>query len=264
MKSKLAVVVQTCDKYHDLWAPFYTLFRRYWPDCAYPVYHVTEGRSLDQQGIHQIHTGALEWSARLLFCLDRIDADYILLLLDDYFLLKPAYNSRFEECCRVLDDHANVACLRIFPVPGPTDGWESDPKIGRVDRNTPYAITTQVTIWRKKCLQELLVPSETVWQFEVEGSRRAANYPFEFLSLNVNHSTRAEEGDYPFTYLCTAVYKGKWMREAVELSRREKLDLDFDYRKVESGFDRFYRLNYEKSPTFFRHVLDFVKFRKLL
>lgn len=34
----VAVVVASCDAYADLWEPFFRLFRRYWPDCPYPVY----------------------------------------------------------------------------------------------------------------------------------------------------------------------------------------------------------------------------------
>ena len=34
----LSVLVISCDRYADLWRPFFELFWRHWPDCQGPVY----------------------------------------------------------------------------------------------------------------------------------------------------------------------------------------------------------------------------------
>jgi hypothetical protein len=260
----LAVVVQTCDQYNDLWEPFYTLYDRYWPDCPFGIYHVTESRPFRRGKVNTILTGQdKEWSERLLFALDRIETRYILLLLDDYFLLKKVSNKKMTECVAILNKNPKSAYLRIFPVPGPDEDHLSDSKIGIVRKDSPYSISTQATIWRKEILRSLLLPGESVWDFELKGSKRGIHVDSDFLSLKIAHRNKAETGDYPFTYLCTAVYKGKWMREAIALCRREKIPLDLLYRKEESRYERFYRLKYNKMPTPVKHVIDFIRHRFL-
>ena len=38
MTSDSAILILSCDKFSDLWKPFFDLFWKYWPDCPYNVY----------------------------------------------------------------------------------------------------------------------------------------------------------------------------------------------------------------------------------
>ena len=50
MKSNITVLVNSCDSYSDAWYPFFTLWKKYWPDCKYPIILNTESKSyLDEQ-----------------------------------------------------------------------------------------------------------------------------------------------------------------------------------------------------------------------
>ena len=42
--SQYAVVVSSCDAYSDAWKPFFKLFFKYWSDCPFPIYLVTNTR----------------------------------------------------------------------------------------------------------------------------------------------------------------------------------------------------------------------------
>src|SRR5882762_11753556 len=99
--NRLSIVVQTCDKYFDLWGPFYTLFGRYWHDCPFPIYHVSETKVLNLQKVTPVTTGNLEWSARLLAALNQIESRYVLVLLDDYFLLKKVDDAQMQKCLEI-------------------------------------------------------------------------------------------------------------------------------------------------------------------
>jgi len=37
-RANCSILIPSCDKYSDLWRPFFTLFWRHWPDCPFPVY----------------------------------------------------------------------------------------------------------------------------------------------------------------------------------------------------------------------------------
>jgi hypothetical protein len=34
---RIAIPVVSCDKYSDLWQPFFALFDRFWPDCPLDI-----------------------------------------------------------------------------------------------------------------------------------------------------------------------------------------------------------------------------------
>ena len=37
-KNDVTILVVSCDKYKDLWIPFFHCFFKYWSDCPYPVF----------------------------------------------------------------------------------------------------------------------------------------------------------------------------------------------------------------------------------
>ena len=38
IKNKFAILIVSCDKYSDLWDPFFKLFFKFWPDCPFNIY----------------------------------------------------------------------------------------------------------------------------------------------------------------------------------------------------------------------------------
>lgn len=258
--NKLAVIVQSCDKYSDVWNPFYTLFFRYWSDCTYPIYHLSETRKFEHSQVLNISAGdGTEWSERLIVALNQIKEKYVLLLLEDYLLMKIVKNSDFEECIAILENE-NAAYLRIFPVPPADFNYKGYHQIGLVDLSKPYAFSTQATIWDKEVLLENLRPNESVWDFELKGSERAKSIQKPLLSYkDTKFINNPIKSNYPYFYLCTAVYKGEWMQEAIAFCKKEGISIDHKYRKTESNFDRFYRLNYNRFPIVIKHVLDFIR-----
>jgi hypothetical protein len=77
-------------------------------------------------------------------------------------------------------------------------------------------------LWNKNALINFIIPSESIWDFEDKGSKRAHSIKEAFLSLAVPPGIKLlEQGNFPYTYLCTAVVKGKWTKEAVKLCKKE-------------------------------------------
>ena len=258
MRGSLAVIVQTCDKYADAWHPFYTLYFRYWKDCPYPVYHVTESVALKHSGVVSILTGnGVEWSDRLIFALSSLKEEYVLLLLEDYFLMKQVNNEDFVKSIEVMRKYESDY-LRIFPVPGPDKLLLENEEFGVISTDAPYSISTQATIWRRESLLRFLVPGESVWEFEVKGSERNKETKLLGFSISKNHRKRAEDGNYPYVYYCTAIYKGKWMRGIPKLLREEQVSFPDGPRKVEALLDVVRRRHYHMMPQWLKILFDFI------
>ena len=256
----MGIVIMTSDKYRDVWTPFYHLMEKYWADCTYPIYHISE-REVPATSfpIHHIESRpGNSWNQTLSSALKRIPENFILLLLADFFLLRPVDTSRIEKYIRILEEE-NVAFIRIFPCPGPHYDYKNYVDIGLIEKKTPYSISTQATIWNKNDLEFFIGKFRDDSELEILGSQRSDELEKDLLSVTViDKTSKLEDQNYAFTYLCTAVIQGKWNRSAAELCARENIDLDLSYRKRLSILETYYYYNYGKIPFILRHLISMV------
>ena len=201
----IAVLVVSCDKYRDLWGPFFDLFRKFWPDCPFPTYLVCNHGGDLPDGVTAICVGDdASWSSNLRASLGSVAEDHVLVLVDDLFLVETVDTESVLAACReFLELGGN--CLKLNPtVPG-------DRPAGRTLRECSpggaYRASTVLTVWRKEVLRDLLVEGETAWEFEIEGTKRSDRY-------GGFYATRAD----CFRNV-NGVIKGEWSRTALEKVR---------------------------------------------
>lgn len=246
--NQLAIIVLSCDKYSDAWIPFFNMFFKYWGDCRFPIYLCSETQEFNHPKVKNLKSGkALEWSARLQWALEQITEPYVLFLLEDYILLKPVQNERIEHNLNILIK-TKAGYLRLIPCPPPDTPLPNYPGIGIIKPGSPYRNSTQASIWNKETLLSIINPTETVWDFELIGTHRTDNLSEKFLCVEKN-GFPFYEGDYPYSYFCTAIVRGEWVRKAVKLIRRNGFDVDLTKRPQESlkrTWKRFLRYNYNK------------------
>ena len=66
MKDDTVIIIPSCDKYSDLWHTFFFFFHKYWQDCPYPIYLMTNNLSYEDQRIITLKIGEdVSWSANL-------------------------------------------------------------------------------------------------------------------------------------------------------------------------------------------------------
>ncbi|HET6991917.1 MAG TPA: hypothetical protein VFJ43_11365, partial [Bacteroidia bacterium] len=238
--SDIAVLVLSCDKYSDAWNPFFKLFRKYWPTCPFPVYLGTNESGFDFAGVNILHSGkALDWSSDTIAILGQIPQDYIILLLEDYFLEKPVDEEWLNECIRFTKEK-NASFMRIASFRKDHfsmyafDETKENAKFGISRPDAPYRINLQAGIWNRTDFLQLITKGESPWEFEVNGSVRSVSSSKPVLGITEASGSDVIAG--PIPYLCTAITKGTWMREAIELCKKENIELDLKSRSVESGF----------------------------
>ena len=73
----------------------------------------------------------------------------------------------------------------------------------------------QVTLWKRSALQSILREGETAWNFEARGSARTQE--MQILSYASRENT-------PIRYLMSAISRGLWMPEAIELCRSQAVE----------------------------------------
>ncbi len=213
-----AVLMITCKKFSQAWDPFFILFKKYWPDCPFKVYMVTDFGKYNDELVNNITIEEdLGFSSNLLYALDQIPDSHIIYFQEDYFFKKSFDTQRIKHYV----DHAkkyNVACIRLAPCPGPTKPWEHDESLGILERGANYRISTQTAIWDKNFLISTLIPGETGGHFEVRGTIRKAKSFRPLLSV--------WRGQSPTPYYITGIVRSVWENGALELLRKNNIQTE--------------------------------------
>jgi hypothetical protein len=219
-----SVLIPSCDAYSDLWTPFITLFWRYWPDCPFPLYLGSNQQAFDQAFDHPrvttIQAGhGNNWTNRVREQVSTLTTPYVLLSLEDFFLRRPVNTmhvlSCFEALC-VLKGNM----LRLVRRPPPDLPVAGLPLIGRINPGAPYRVSTQATIWHRQTLLELMREGETIWQFELNGSRRSDSMGDGFYGV--------WRSLLPYDH--HVVERGKWFRHEARRFERMGIGCDFSRR----------------------------------
>lgn len=70
IKNKFAILIVSCDKYSDLWNPFFKSFFRFWPDCPFDIYLLSNYKSIDMPQVNSLLIDEdISWSDNLYKCL---------------------------------------------------------------------------------------------------------------------------------------------------------------------------------------------------
>lgn len=225
-KDSVAVLVVSCDRYRDLWNPFFALFWRFWPDCPFRVYLLSNTIGFSHPRVTSLLVGPDDsWSDNLIRGLPRVEEKYIFLFIDDLLLFEAVDTAAVLE---VLEGFvgSNGNYLRMNPHPRP-DGMLNH-IVGVVSKGTIYRTATVSSVWKKSILLALLTSGETAWDFEVYGTVRSDAYS-GFYSTH--------ERLIP---ALNAVIKGKWERRALARIRLLGLGLHLGTRKVMSWSESFH------------------------
>jgi len=218
IKEKFSIIILSCDKYSDLWKPFFNLFFRFWPDCPFPIMLVSNSKRFLRSGIKQLLVGPdKSWSDTLLTALSNISTEYVLLMLEDIFLTSAVDTEVVINNILWLDSRKGNY-LRLNPTPKPVR--KIDEEHGEAPPSSVYRTSTVFCIWRKSVLEQLLVPGESAWDFEIFGSVRSDIIPGFYACIRPT-----------FQYI-NGVVKGKWSSWAVTLLKQRGVNLDLHARPI--------------------------------
>lgn len=208
-----AIVIITCNRFNQVWGPFFTLLNKYWNDCPYPIYFITDFGQI--KDLINITIGKdMGFSNNLMYGLNQIKEQNIIYFQEDYLATDYFNTKKIIEFEKYHINH-KTGCLRLCPCPGPSKKLNKE--LGILQIGDEYRVSTQTAIWNKELLLRLLKPNETGGQFEINGTKRSYLMPEQFLSVY--------RGESPTPYYITGVVKGKWQDGALDLLRKEKINM---------------------------------------
>jgi len=227
MTPDTALFVISCDRYSDVWPPFFTLLDRYWPDNPFPVYLLSDTLRYDSPKVRPVTPGKRPtWGSLVRDGLAQVPHRNVLVILEDYLINAPVDTAAVLEANSLLErEKAVVVYLRPYPELEALS--DSLPQFGRVGNCHKLKVDVTTAIWNREALLEYVRPEYSAWDMEIRGSEAAKHDQRPFLGVR---------GDYDaeiLPYLMTAVQRGKWTPKAVALLQRERItEIDVSKRGV--------------------------------
>lgn len=237
-KMDLSILCCSCDKYEDVWKPMFEMFDKYWDNCPYDIYLMTNQKQFNHDKVKTITTGEdKSWSIAFKHALKKINSEYVFIIMEDYLLQSKVHTSDFENAIKYMKNE-NLDCLRLYPCPGPDKElgeMSNGITVGLVDENAMYRISLQAAIWKKSYIMTLIDEKDSAWQFEHLGTKRSSVDGSKIASVYKNNKLI-------FNYYCTGVIQGYWVKEAVELCKKNGVNVNLTKIPMETLKVRYKRI----------------------
>ena len=224
----LTIIVMSCDRYEDCWAPYRAAMQKFWQDCPYEQYLCTETKQSNWFSA-TIHSQAQTWSGRLMEVCRQIPTDYLMLTLDDFWLCKTVDSARVVQCLTLMQQEPQVGVIyldeplkNIFP--------QYHDQLFEIPPQTPYRINAGPALWNKSFLLSILKEAESAWDFERIGSFRACGDQKIALTASPQIFNRILHTG--------SVIRGKWVKTLKDALNEMDLKVDLSTRATESSYDR--------------------------
>lgn len=241
---KYTIVVSSCDAYEDLWIPFFRVLMDEWEGLdSIPIVLNTESKKFTFDGLNittmQLYSNGqkVSWTRRLRETLKCIDTEYVLCLLDDFFMQGRVRTEVLEKHINWLECNKQVSMIcymETFPskniLDGKLEGFERRPLFSE------YKFNCQAAMWNRKRLISYLNVDENPWEWETLGNWRSYRHPFHVFYSAI------PGGEYVFPYICRlngiaygglAVYRGRWYVPCIDpILKKHGIEIDYMKRGI--------------------------------
>ena len=218
--SDVTILVSTFDGHQAAWKPFWHGFKKYWPDCPWPIRFITN--ELDAPCGNPIKVGPdRNWTAMHRAALAEPHTRVFFLLLEDYWLTHPVNTQALVEFADIVlygEADRILLCKGTHTSYGP---YEPDRRLNIYADKSIYRTALQAGLWNVGTFLNLLRDGETPWHFETKGSIRSQGWSAPFLN-------EVEHNYIRYIFPNGAIKRGKWTPAARKYAAREKLRIDFN------------------------------------
>lgn len=208
-KKDYSILVLSCDKYEPCWTPFFKLLDKYWE--SHPSVHlVTESKKCEYCKTININSDI--WSERFLGALREIESDYVLVMLDDFFIRDYVNVDRIDN----IEFTSDIICYNFE-----LEYREPALRLNEWDiqkNNQVYLTSTQPSLWDRKKLITLIGDNMSPWEFELQ----VVDSPYDFYINNQNYIIDVGYRHQDLS-IGWGITRGKLSRECKEFLEKEGL-----------------------------------------
>lgn len=207
-KNQVAILVVSCDKYNDVWNIFFKTFKKYWPDCPYPIYLGTNKITYFCGGVNLINTGEdLSYSENLIMMMDKVEAEHLIIWVDDLMLTAPVNTQHIKDIVEYAIK-SGIDFVKLLPN-FPYSYTEEKYGIGRLPNGIKYQVSIGLSCVKKSFMKSIVAEKKkSAWDLEYEISRNIKNRTDLKIYALLN-----DLKNYPISYK-NIIGKGKVIRNS--------------------------------------------------
>lgn len=264
--NRATVLVFSCDKYEDVWYPFFTLMDKYWSDCRYRILLNTESKScnvplkniqVDTLNLYTSSESNIPYGRRCKDHLKNIDSEYVITLMDDFFIRSKVDTDCLERIMDWMDEDPQIAsfCLLHHDDRHSCKYLRKEKKYENFSLRPRYCnhnYDMQACVWRKSVLYNSWKDFMSPWEWEGPANYRSFDDGFRYYDLD-------DDAPFPIDYIdykkneWSGVRKGKWVKETVlELFEKEDIEVDYSIRG-------WYNVNEDRTLNNGFSILNFLR-----
>lgn len=237
-KELLSMLLLSCDNYSDLWDDFFNLKEKFWPECPYQWYVVTESKDCERENVRAIKCGKeLNWSGRFRKAVQTVATPFIGIYLEDYFINSPIDSERIEQLVILMNekrvDFLDLGNVFKHKINQPNKQYFAD-HLMIIDKHLRYGLDTAAAIWKKEYLLEKLGEGDySAWRFEADRCAEAATEEGYNGLILVDDRISFNVSEIP------VVVQGMFYPPVIEDFRKRGYEIDTSKRKIMSGTQKF-------------------------
>ena len=191
MLNNFSVLIIGCKKHEQIAKRSFDLIDIFWKDIKGSITFCTD--SIDEyqnnfSGGKIVEETSGSYCERIKKGLEKINSDYVLLLLDDYFLTREVKNNNFE---RILEQIklSNTMYCKLIGLPICFKKFKSVKGAHQIKKFTHYGVSLQPSIWKKDALLEALsyCTGSSAWEVETGFQKYQHENFAQCITFNVNY-----------------------------------------------------------------------------
>lgn len=239
MVNDIVVVIAGHDKYSAAWPAMMHGLHKYWPDCPWPIYWITNHLQAPR-GCRTIRVGGdfnpRHWSNRMKAGLNQIPSRNVLWMLDDHWLTARPDIDALMDFVKLLGRGEYLDRIRLYPGLDHDYGspYHFDSRLIVMDRKSPYRCSCKPGFWNRQILLSLLKNNESPWDFERNGKRRSQNYVFA-ITKDWHWFFVTRDCPDGVGWAKSPLVKGKWTVAAKEYCKREGLKINLKKHPIQGN-----------------------------
>ncbi|OCH11921.1 hypothetical protein A6E05_10125 [Aliivibrio sp. 1S165] len=231
-----SIIVNSCDKYKDIWALFFSCLHEQWPECTVDIYLNTESESFEYKDLKLIkieneNRESMAWGGRFIDVLHLITHKYAICLYDDFLIESKVDISQINSCIHWMEDYDDIAVFYFFNNIGKNIKDDLFNGFELIGKRNDYKLNSAPALWRIEKLISLTGENDDPWAWECFGTARTYTLTDRFYCTEKNN-------EHIFDYkheLGGGIRRGKWVSSVVSpLIKKYNLNINLNERGISS------------------------------
>ena len=225
MVNNIAVLIGTHDQYRAAWPAMHHSLTKYFPDCPWPIYWVTN--QLDPPcGTGLKVGGGKVWGTNMRKALHMLDSEVVLFMPEDTWMTgKVNTEALVEFATYITDDIVDHIRLVNSDAVIHLKDYTPDPRLWIYASNSPYRTSCCPGLWRRDVMRKLIRNTDTAWSFEKQAPSCSRDYLFlcTYASDYIPYVMPVGGAKWAWS----PIKRGKWTPGARLWAEVEGVEVDF-------------------------------------